>query len=267
MKTIPAVLLLLSLPTPALAWGSEGHHIVADIAEQYLEPAAARQVRELLAIENATTLAQVSTWADDIRPQRPETARWHFVDIPIHPPAGTPAAYDAERDCPDGDCVVAAIERFDAVLRDKAAAPRDRLEALKFVVHFVADVHQPLHCADDGDRGGNDIHVTFRGRRMNLHAVWDWGILAPAVAGDERAYALRLAKAITPSELDQWRSGTLADWANESYGIARRLIYGEWPHGPGTLPASYEATALPVVNEQLAKAGVRLAAVLNASLP
>lgn len=267
MKTILAALLvLLSLPATALAWGSEGHRVTAEIAEQYLQPATARQVRELLAIENATTLAQVSTWADDIRPQRRETTRWHFVDIPIHPPSGTPAAYDAERDCPRGDCVVAAIERFEAVLRDRSAAPRRRLEALKFIVHFVADVHQPLHCADNGDRGGNDIHVTFRGRRTNLHAVWDWGILAPAVRGDERAYALRLAKTITPAELAKWRGGSPADWANESYDIARQLIYGEWPHEAGRLPASYAPMALPVVDAQLKRAGVRLAAVLNAVL-
>jgi hypothetical protein len=88
MKAITAALLVvIDLTGPALAWGSEGHRIVAEIAEQYLEPATARRVRELLAIENATTLAQVSTWADEIRPQRRETAPWHFVDIPTHPSA------------------------------------------------------------------------------------------------------------------------------------------------------------------------------------
>jgi hypothetical protein len=264
LVSVAAALSLVLAPTErASAWGSEGHRIVAEIAEQYLEPATARQVRELLAIENAATLAQVSTWADDIRPQRRETVPWHFVDIPIHPPAGTPAAYDAARDCPRGDCVVAAIDRFTAVLRDSSAAPRQRLEALKFVVHFVADVHQPLHCADDGDKGGNAIHVTFMGRRTNLHAVWDSGIVAPAVAGDERAYALQLVRAITPAELAAWRAGAAAEWANESFGVARRLIYSEWPHAPGPLPANYETAALPVVNERLERAGVRLAAVIN----
>ena len=91
----------------ALAWGIEGHHIAAEIAEQYLDPETARQVRELLAIENATTLAKVSTWAGDIRRQRPQTAPWHYVNIPIHPENG-PSGYDAVRDCPDGDCVVAS---------------------------------------------------------------------------------------------------------------------------------------------------------------
>ncbi len=261
-----ALAVLLAPTGRALAWGSEGHRIVADIAEQYLDPETARQVRELLAIENATTLAEVSTWADEIRRQRPETAPWHFVNIPIHPPAGTPAAYVAARDCPRSDCVVAAIERFEGVLRDKTAPPRQRLEALKFVVHFVGDIHQPLHAADDGDRGGNDVHVEFMGRSTNLHAVWDSGILAAARIGDERAYALSLARSITPAEVDIWRAGTPADWANDSYGIASHLIYGEFPHGPGALPASYEQAALLVVGAQLEKAGVRLAAALNSAL-
>lgn len=261
------VFALCAVATRANAWGSEGHRIVADIAEQYLEPGTARQVRELLILENTTTLAEVSTWADEVRPQRRETARWHFVDIPIHPPAGTPTAYDAARDCPRGDCIVAAIERFEAVLRDKAVQPRDRLEALKFLVHVVGDIHQPLHCADDGDRGGNDVRVAFEGRQTSLHAVWDSGILAAAGIGDERAYALSLARTITPAEAELWRGGTAADWANESYGIASRLIYGEWPHGAGTLPASYEQVAIPVVGGQLEKAGVRLASVLNHVLP
>jgi hypothetical protein len=261
-----ALAFVLCSPGAALAWGSEGHRIAAEIAEQYLEPASARQVRELLAIENTTTLAEVSTWADEIRGQRRETGRWHYVNIPIHPPAGTPAGYDAARDCPQGECVVAKIDEFAAVLRDKAASPRQRLEALKFVIHFVADIHQPLHCADDGDRGGNDIRVTFLGQQTNLHALWDSGLLAVAGIGDDRAYALKLAQSITPADLDQWRGGSAATWATESNEIARRLVYGEWPHGPGALPASYEQAALLVVDVQLEKAGVRLAAVLNAAL-
>ena len=102
---------------------------------------------------------------------------------------------------------------------------------------------------------------------MNLHAVCDSGILAPDVSGDERAYALRLVHSIKPDDIDRWRGGSPADWANESYGIARQLIYGEWPHQPGPLPASYENAALPVVNAQLERAGVRLAAALNSALP
>ena len=258
---------LLASVVPALAWGPEGHHIAAEIAEQFLGPSTSHEVRDLLAIDNETTLAQASTWADEIRPQRPETARWHYVNIPINPPAGTPAAYDAHRDCPTGDCVVAKIGAFEAVLRDKAAPPRRRLEALKWLVHLVADINQPLHCADNTDRGGNEVHVMFMGRSTNLHQVWDTGILANAGIRDERAYALELAHSISPGEAEKWRSGTPADWADDSYGVANNLIYGVWPHDPGNLPASYEQKAIYVVQVQLEKAGVRLAAVLNQALP
>jgi nuclease S1 len=261
-----AAALVLVLSGRAHAWGYEAHRVVAEIAEQYLAPETERQIRELLALENATTLAEVSTWADEIRPQRPQTAPWHFVDIPIHPPAGTPEGYDPARDCQRRDCVVAKIGDMAAVLRDKTAAQRERLEALKFLVHFVADVHQPLHAADDFDRGGTDVHVEFMGRRTNLHAVWDSGVLAAAGISDERAYALDLARSISPGELGEWSADTPADWANESYGVASHLIYGEWPHAPGPLPASYEQAAIYVVNVQLQKAGVRLAAALNDAL-
>ncbi len=262
MKRVIAALLLSVLVTSqAWAWGSEGHRIVGEIAEQYLDPATTQQIRDLLALENATTLAAVSTWADEIRQQRRNTAPWHFVDIPISAPA-----YDPGRDCPRGNCVVAKIDEFVAELRDRSLPPRQRLEALKFVVHFIGDVHQPLHTADNSDRGGNEIKVEFLGHRTNLHAIWDTGILAPAVRGDERAYALRLVRSITPGEIAKWRGGSAADWANESHGVAQQVIYGELPHEPGYLPASYERAALPIVNEQLEKAGVRLAAVLNAIL-
>jgi hypothetical protein len=265
LAVVAAALLIVS-PSIAFAWGSEGHRIVAEIAEHYLEPATAAQVRQLLVLDGSTTLADVSTWADDIRPQRYETARWHFVNIPIHPPEGSLAAYDAARDCPHGDCVVAKIDELAAVLHDTAVEPRRRLEALKFVVHLVADIHQPLHCADDGDRGGNDVRVTFLGRSTNLHAVWDTAILAAAIGGDERSYALRLTREISPDKAEAWRRGSSAEWATESYGLARQFIYGEWPHEPGALPSSYETVALPLADQQLQKAGVRLASVLNAVL-
>jgi hypothetical protein len=266
-KTFVCLLaLLVLLPGRALAWGSEGHHIIADIAEQYLQPATAEQVHELLALEHVTTLAAISMWADDIRTQRPETAPWHYVNIPINPPDGTPPAYDARRDCPTGDCVVAKIGAFEAALRNKAAPPRQRLEALKFLVHLVGDINQPLHCADSQDRGGNDVHVDFMGWRTNLHAVWDSGILAAAHIRDERAYALELAHSISAFEAEKWRSGTPADWADDSYGVARNLIYGVWPHDPGVLSDSYEQKGIYVVQVQLEKGGVRLAAVLNDAL-
>jgi S1/P1 Nuclease len=207
----------------------------------------------------------VSTWADEIRPQHPETRRWYFVSIPIHPTDGESSGYDASRDCPQRECVVAKIEEFERVLGDPQASERERLEALKYVVHFIGDVHQPLHASNNDDRGGNDIAVTFLGQQTNLHAVWDSGIVGPVVKGDERAYALRIAGDITLAERQQWSAGSAVSWANESYSIAVRMIYGQLPHS-GTLPDIYETEALPIVNQQLSRAGVRLAMALNTCL-
>jgi hypothetical protein len=252
-------------PVETYAWGYDCHRIIAEIAEQFLELESAHKIRDLLAIENITTLADVSTWPDEIRTQHPETAPWHFVNIPIVPPAGTVKGYDANRDCPTGDCLVAKIEQFEVVLANPQAPKRQRLEALKYLVHFVGDLHQPLHVSDNHDRGGNNVFVIFRGLSTNLHAVWDSEIIRPALGADDRSYAIKLAQTIASDEIDSWSKGDLVTWTNEGNEIAANVIYGELPHA-GTLPEDYEAKALPIVNDQLKRAGVRLALVLNSSL-
>jgi S1/P1 Nuclease len=257
-----AVVFSLLLPAHAFAWGYTGHQVIAEIAEQFLEPETAHRVRYLLAIENVTTLAEVSKWADQIRLQHPETRPWHYVNIPVHPSAGEIDGYDPERDCPQDDCVVARIELFKRTLLDQQAPERQRLEALKYLVHLIGDIHQPLHASNNNDRGGNNVVVTFMGHQTNLHAVWDTGIIEAAVKGDERGYALQLAQKITDDERTLWSSDDPVLWANESYQIAARMIYGELQH-QGILPDIYQAQALLIVNQQLGRAGVRLAKVLN----
>ena len=266
MKELLAALVALLLSSTAVfAWGYTAHHVIAEIAEQFLEPQTVHKVRALLEVENVTKLAEVSTWADAIRTQRPETASWHYVDIPIHPPQGGVQGYDRSRDCPHDDCVVAKIVQFEGVLADQRLPDRQRLEALKYLVHFIGDLHQPLHVSNDNDRGGNEIAVTFMGQPTNLHAVWDTSIIEAAVRRDERGYAIKLTQDITPDKITSWSSSDPAAWANEGYEIAANMIYQELPHS-GALPDSYEAEALPIVNEQLERAGVRLAMVLNSSL-
>jgi hypothetical protein len=262
---LAALVLLFLSPVNAFAWGYTGHRVIAEIAEQFLDVETARQVRDLLAIENVTTLAEVSTWADQIRGQRPDTAPWHYVNIPIHAAPDESSGFDATRDCPNDACVVAKIAQFERVLTDRQVSDRQRLEALKYLVHFIGDVHQPLHASDNHDRGGNEVPVFFMGRQSNLHAIWDTGIIEPAVKGDERGYAMQLRRNITQAELSQWSQGDPISWANESHDVATSAVYGELKHA-GVLPDSYEAQALPIVNEQLERAGVRLAKVLNECL-
>jgi hypothetical protein len=245
----------LATAVPARAWGPAAHRIVARLAADRLEPAAERGVARLL---DDRTLADVATWADDVRDARPESARWHYVDIPVgrH-------EYRPSRDCrPEshGDCAIAAIARFRAVLADAHAGVQKRREALEFLVHLVADVHQPLHCADDGDRGGNEVDVWLRRRPTNLHAVWDSGLVTEAGL-DEAAYARRLDDWLAHQDVTRLAGGTVADWALESHDAAVEHAY--------VLPANrrlgvaYVRANLPVVDRQLALASVRLARVLN----
>src|SRR4051794_33270928 len=168
-------ILLTGMAGQADAWGPEGHAIVADIAEAHLTPAAAAQVTRLLALEDRQHLDHVASWADGIRASHRETAPWHFVDIPLDA-----VNYDPARDCAGGNCVVSKISQFTAVLANGSAVDADRLNALKWVVHFVGDIHQPLHAEDHDDRGGNDVRLTYFSKSTNLHSIWDGGIIEQA---------------------------------------------------------------------------------------
>ena len=254
-----ALALTLLVASNALGWGQEGHRVVATIAERHLTARARERVRQILGPEGS--LAAVSTWADEIRPFRPDTAPWHYIDIPINA-----SAIDPARDCPNGDCVTAVITRFVAVLHDNASSPNAKNEALKFVVHFVADLHQPLHCADNHDRGGNDVHVTFFGENANLHSSWDT-LLIERIDPDPDSYAKRLDSALTNSEISTFERGTVENWALESHSAAQKVAYGALPLGESRdLGADYFQTAAPAVDLQLQKAGIRLAFILNEAL-
>ena len=250
-----------SSQVPALAWGAEGHRVIADIAAHHLTQAASAEVKRLLAIEGAPDLAAISTWADDIRSDQRATAPWHYVDIPV-----TASTYEAQRDCPRRACVVAKIGEYAAVLANRTASDAARLRALKFVVHFVGDVHQPLHAADNGDRGGNDVHLLWDGTMANLHHIWDTELVRAAGA-DETTLAEQLDHAVELQEIAAISGGTVTAWANEAHGLAVEHAYGGLPPSPAlTADSPYAVEAIKVVRMQLQRAGFRLAAVLNAAL-
>ena len=253
-------------PVPAFAWGALGHRVVAAIAADELTPAARAQVVALLGGDDAkAAMISVSTWADEIRRQRPQTAPWHFADVPE-----SAAAYDAHRDCPGDDCVVAQIERDARIVGDRQLAPPVRAEALRYLVHFAADVHQPLHCSDNGDRGGNAVRVIIGQRQSNLHAIFDTDLVS-ALGRDPGEVAARLESEITPEDRRIWSFGTPAAWCTESHHVAQREIYERFAGQGGTtapivLPPLYAMQESSLVAVQLQKGGVRLAAVLNAQL-
>jgi len=231
-------------------------------------------------------IANEATWADryrdsdrlGVKVRYEATRRWHFVDVELrapnvdqacfgHPqlPAAKPASIG-----PAEDCVVDKIDQFAAELANPSTNPEERIVALKFLLHFVGDVHQPLHASDDHDKGGNTKRVTAEGFRAgNLHHFWDTEFIKQ-LGSDPKAVASDLAAQITDDERNSWSRGNPADWARESFAIARDDAYGRLPspniHGSYRLGSDYIAMAVQDVSTQLSRAGVRLAFVLNQAL-
>lgn len=273
---------LFGLVAPsASSWGPEGHAIVADIAQAHLDSAAASEVASLLKLEGLDRLDQISSWADGNRKEFPNTGSWHYVDIPLKA-----SGYDARRDCTQGDCVVARLDENVHVLADKSASPQARLLALKWVVHLVGDIHQPLHAEDNDDKGGNTVQVQFFGKGSNLHSVWDGGILrralnlqpGPNYTFDHavvQADAMTLDAAITPAQRAAWATHNLLPqmvdasivWADESHALAQNVAYADIAKPSGDAWSQrYQQKAWPVVKTRLEQGGVRLAEVLNEAL-
>ncbi len=267
----PLLLSALTFPQPALAWGREGHVIVAEIAGRHLTPQARAAVQQLLDLEpepKNRTLAHASLWPDLIKSSKHLQHDKYRFARPLHyvnVPTGKDP-YDRDRDCPDGQCVVEAIRRYTTQMRE-ATDPKERLVALKFVAHFVADIHQPLHVGYKFDRGGNDVAVEFFDQKTNLHRVWDTMILRRAGATGKRLsrYAAKLAAGIMEEDCAAWCAVTdPAMWTNEARPYLQSHVYGPLPRD-GRIGEEYERAVLPVVRLQLQRAGVRLAALLNAS--
>ena len=248
--------LLMLTPFPAFAWSPEGHEIVALIAMRELTPAARNQVARLLG--SPAMMAHDASWADEIRDRRPGTGPWHYVDIPLEA-----SGYDKNRDCPRANCVVAQIENDLRILADRKLDERMRADALRFLIHFAADIHQPLHAEDHDDKGGNEVRVTLGRERSTLHRVWDSDVVE-ALGFDSERVAASLEQSIMPSQRKAWAFGTPAQWANEAHAIARDQIYP--PLGGRyqlRLPRDYPKAEMAITRTQLSKAGLRLAWLLN----
>lgn len=251
---------VLLCASPALAWGGSGHRIVALIAEHYLTPQARAGVQRLLS-ENQT-LEDIANWADEYRQQCANTGPWHYVNIPLDE-----QRYAADRYCPgDKSCVIRVLEQSSALLADAARSDAERRYALHLLVHFAGDLHQPLHSGDRADRGGNDMHVRFEGRAMSLHVLWDAGLI-DWTRRREREYAELLLRALSPGLRFSISQGPISSWALQAKRAARRA-YADLPEARSAseavdLDAGYARSLLPVVDRQLARAGVRLAALLN----
>jgi S1/P1 Nuclease len=275
----------LAIASPAAAWGDLGHEVTALLAYRHLTPAARAKVDALLASDTDTLtapdFASRATWADKYRNGHRETAAWHFVDIEIDHPDLASACFgfpalapgQAASQGPAQDCVVDKIEEFEAELANPATASAERVLALKFLIHFVGDLHQPLHASDHDDRGGNCIGLepSPDGYARNLHAYWDTGAVE-ALGASARDIAARLDGRITLAMAREWSRGGARDWAMESFRLAQsdayklpaRPICGQ--HGSIALSADYQAMAQRDAEDQIEKAGIRMAFLLNKAL-
>ena len=276
-----AALAALAAP-PAGAWGDLGHEVTALIAYRHLLPTARTALDAMLTSDSdpltRPDFASRATWADKYRNAHRETAAWHFVDIEIDNPDLNAACFDFPPSPPGAaslgpaqDCVVNKIEEFTAELGSAAATPAERLLALKFLIHFIGDLHQPLHAADHQDRGGNCIGLTPHGRASNLHAYWDVDVVA-ALGPSAATIADKLDAQLTAAEMKDWSAGTPRNWAMKSFELGRHDAYAlpSLPTcqsgGSVTLSSQYQAQAEKDAAAQLLKAAVRMAAVLNRAL-
>jgi len=257
---------------PLFAWGSKGHAVVAEIAERGLSPNAMAQVRGMNFNAPLREIASLpDDWrADETKGLRPgDTGALHYSNTP-----NEIATFDRARDCKEDQCVVAAIEKYAAILKDKTQ-PRDkRREALIFLVHFVGDLHQPMHAAggqvkDDTtgqmvmDRGGNLVKIRLLGVETNLHSAWDgllidWG---PATVDDYVEHLLTFE--MRGRSVEELQRGTVEEWFNESHYAA---VHDAYAIGNGTLGAEYPKKNIAIVYERLLRGGLRLRKVLEDAL-
>lgn len=293
--------------SPARAWGCKGHQTVALIAEKYLTPEA-RQYLDKLLNENPVdpqlkrycgnasrdAMADASTWPDDVR-NEVKNGPWHYIDIP----RGTPRGKSIDEYCGSQGCITKAIAEQLAVLKNQNADARKRAEAIRYIIHFVGDLHMPLHATTNNDEGGNCVPVRFFRRRPheqghsyspNLHGLWDTAIVERDMEGSEPPEYSVFLEQLFSADVDAWQKAGIHvdDWAWESHDLAETFVYGELaPPVPLESPTpvhscsddnnigermlqmhfyagqNYQDLAAPIVEERIARAGVRLALILN----
>ncbi len=277
MKRFLISLTLLFAPlAPAQAYWEYGHETVAHIAQANMSSKARAQMQRLLraapmlgtpkcAMRN---IADVSVWADCIKGDRVRwgyTNSWHYQNVDICKP------FDLKSACADGNCVSAQIDRNFALLSNKALPAHVRLEALAFLIHFVGDIHQPLHAGDRADRGGNDLKATYGVMPgYNLHSVWD-GLLADRALSAAPA----IVRIFTPAEKAAVVQGNVRQWSEENWAVSKNIAYpramdadacGAKPSAPVIIDEADVAASRAALRQQVERGGIRLARLLDEAL-
>ena len=261
MRFFIVLVCAIVMAPPAIAWNGGVHELICEMAWQQLQPATRQWLRGVRAgaPEERGGFAQSCAWADEARfGEYRDTYEYHFLNLP----RGA-NGFDPARDCAAFDCVAVAVHRYLHYVIDRPEGDRLRVRramALRFLGHFVGDLHQPLHAAYGDDRGGNSINLAYHGRPANLHALWDTDIPVALGFGDARA-ARDLLAAQSSSDAARWRQGDITLWLNESFAVAKAAAYPI--AADGQLDDAEVGRLRPVVALQLQKAAVRLAWLLD----
>lgn len=275
-----AAVTLIFASSPAAAWWEYGHQTTAEVAMKLVKPRTRQSILALLKQQKvletptcpARTIEEASVWPDCIKTLGDRFSyayEWHFQDVDIC------KQFDLKEPCAGGNCVSAQIARAQRMVADRELPSRDRLMALAFLVHFVGDLHQPLHGADhDGDQGGNKVKASYGFiPRSNLHSIWD-GLLADRAISSPPAGADGILSQISREQRADLAKGSIQDWSRESWEIARTQVYGSVMADPCNTPTSTKVTMdqakiqqlIPVSRMQVAKGGIRLARLLDEAL-
>lgn len=250
----------------AWAWGDTGHKIICEIAMRSAAPSTRAEIRKLIQLDSEFDFFSDScTWPD--RPRK--RAGEHFLNLPRNSDGLT------TENCGDApECVVTAIRKDVAILSSKTTSSKEKLAALKYLGHWVGDIHQPLHVSFKDDRGGNQINVTGA-CTSNLHSTWDTCLVIAAVGDDVDDAATELMKGISPAKREVWIHSDPMDWANESFAIAESPD-AKYCSQQGTtcvpiagsvkVDEAYMKANIPTIKLQLQRAGIRLAHLLDGAL-
>lgn len=257
MRKIALSLFAIALSAALLSWGVTGHRTIGKIAADHLTPQAKAAVRDLI---GDTTLADVSTWPDEVRsqPAYRHTAPWHYINLPL---GLDYADFEAKVKGMTQDNVYSALLQQEQILGNTASTHPEKVEALKYIVHFVGDLHQPMHVSREEDKGGNSIQLDYDGSGTNLHALWDSKLIDhQGLTYEQMAEKYDHA---TSAEIKQWQSDPLIQWIWESYQASSKLYQEVDAMKSRAIDDSYYQAHIAIVQDRIEKAGIRLAGVLN----
>ena len=239
-----------------ISWGFVGHKTITTIAENHLTSKAKSAIKDLLGDQS---IVDVASWADNVRsqPEYQYTGPWHYMEFTL---GMNYDDFSKKVLSLDSNNVYAAIIKCEHDLKSDTTSRRYRITALKFLVHFIADCHQPMHLSKAEDKGGNLALVQFDGQDTNLHSLWDSRLIDhQALTFDQMAKQYDTA---TPEQIKQWQSDSVMQWVFESYQIASK-IYADTEKKNNKLDEEYYKENIPIVQQRIEMAGIRMAGVLN----